>query len=134
MKLRFTGDFKKLEKCVLRTGIPGKWREHENRQKQFRSDDGAMLSWWESTKTLLFEGQKPAIPKLKRAFLRAASKMGLLEGERDAVDEITDLSGVISEIAKLKREQKHMRVDAAELKRRQKRMRIEIAELKEARS
>ena len=38
---------------------------------------------------------------------------------------------MVSEIAKLKREQKHMRVDAAEQKRRQKRMQTEIAELKE---
>jgi len=42
--------------------------------------------------------------------------MDLLEGERDADDEITDLSGVISEIAKMKRQQK-------ELKRGQQRMR-----------
>jgi hypothetical protein len=134
MKLKFLGDLKQLEKCVLRTGIPGKWREHENRQKQYRTDDGAMLSWWESTKTLLFEGQKPAIPKLKRAFVKVATKKGLLVGRHDLVDEITDLPSVISEIAKLSREQRHMRVDAAKLKRRQKRMRIEIAELKEGRS
>jgi hypothetical protein len=132
MKLRFLGDFKKLEKCVLRTGIPGKWREHENRQKQYRTDDGAMLSWWESTKTLLFEGQKARIPKFKRAFVKVATKRGLLGGVREPDDEIADLPGVISEIAKLKMLQKRMRFDAAELKRQQKRMRIEIAQLQEA--
>jgi hypothetical protein len=116
MKLRFLGDFKKLEKCVLRTGIPGKWREHENRQKQYRTDDGAMLSWWESTKTLLFEGQKQAIPKLKRAFVKVATKKGLLVGKHDLVDEITDLPGVISEMAKLKRGQKRMRIEIDGLK------------------
>jgi hypothetical protein len=116
MKLRFKGNYKELKKCVSQTSLSGKWREHENRQKQYRTDDGAMLSWWESTKTLLFEGQKPAIPRLKRAFLRAASKMGLLEGERPPADEITDLNGVISEIAKLKRRQKRMRAEIAELK------------------
>jgi hypothetical protein len=134
MKLRFVGNFKQLEKCVLRTDIPGEWREHENRQKQYRTNDGAMLSWWESTETLLFEGQKPAIPKFKRAFVKVAAKKGLLEGERDADGEVTDLRGVISEIAKLKREQRRMRVEAAKQKRQQKRMRIEIADLKEGRS
>ena len=134
MNLKFKGTYKELKKCISRMGITGHWHEHENRQKQYRTDDGAMLSWWESTKTLLFEGQKPAIPKLKRAFVKVATKKGFLEGERDADDEITDLRGVVSEIAKLKRLQKRMRVDAAELKRRQKRMRTEIAELKEARS
>ena len=45
MKLKFLGDYKKLEKCVLRTGVPGKWRELENGQKQYRTDDGAILNW-----------------------------------------------------------------------------------------
>ena len=47
MKLKFLGDDKKLKKCVSRTGVSGKWRELENRQMQYRTDDGAVLNWWE---------------------------------------------------------------------------------------
>ena len=102
---------------------------------QYLTDNGAVLNWSKSTGTVWFQGKEDAaIPKLKRAFVKVATKSGLLEGEREPDDEIADLRGVISEVAKLKREQKRMRVDAAELKRRQKRMRIEIADLKEARS
>ena len=134
MKLKFIGDDKKLEKCVSRTAIDGQWRELENRQKQYLTDDGAVLNWSKSTGTVWFQGKELAIPKLKRAFVKVATKSGLLEAEREPDDEIADLRGVISEVAKLKREQKRMRDDAAELKRRQKRMRSEIADLKEARS
>jgi hypothetical protein len=133
MKLRFRGGFKKLEKCVSKTGINGKWHDLGN-QKQFFTSDGAVLNWLKSTGTVWFQGQKPAIPKFERAFVRMASKKGLLKGEHEPDDKIMDLPGVISELAKLKRKQKHIRVDAAEQKRRQKRMRIEIAELKEGRS
>ena len=135
LKLKFPRDFKKLKKCVSRAGVSGKWRELENRQMQYRADDGAVLNWRESSGTITFQGQERAIPKFKRAFVKVATKRGLLlEGEREPDDEIADLRGVISELAKLKTEQKRMRVDAAELKRRQKRMRSEIADLKEARS
>ena len=132
MKLKLPRDYKKLKKCVSRAGVSGIWRGLENRQMQYRADDGAVLNWWESSGTITFQGQERAIPKFRRAFVKVATKRGLLlEGEREPDDEITDLAGVVSEIAKLKREQKHMRVDAAEQKRRQKRMQTEIAELKE---
>ena len=46
MKLRFLGDVKKLEKCVSRTGITGEWREIPKHQVQYRTDDDAILNWW----------------------------------------------------------------------------------------
>jgi hypothetical protein len=131
MKLGARGGFKKLEKCVSKTGINGKWHDLEN-QKQFFTSDGAVLNWSKSGGTVWFQGQRPAIPKLKRAFVTAATKKGLLEGEHDPDDKTTDPPGVIFEIAKIKRQQKRMRVDAAELKKQQNRMRIHIAELREA--
>jgi hypothetical protein len=116
MTIMFLGGLKKLKKCVSKTGISGQWRKIENHQVQFRTDDGAILNWSKSTGTVWFQGQKPAIPKLKRAFVKVATKKGLLGGELDANDEITDLRGVISEVAKLTRQQKRMRVEIAELK------------------
>jgi hypothetical protein len=38
MKLKFIGDIAKLKKCVLRTGVSGKWRELENGKMQFFSN------------------------------------------------------------------------------------------------
>lgn len=114
--------------------VAGEWREPKDGHSQFHARSGAVLNWLESSGTVWFQGQEPAIPKFRRAFVKVATKKGLLEGADDTEDEITDLRGVISEIAKMKREQKRMRVDAAEQKRQQKRVRIEIAELKEARS
>ena len=115
MKLKFLGGYKKLEKCVLRTGVKGQWREPKKGHRQFHAESGAVLNWSELTGTVWFQGQEPAIPKLKRAFIKVATKKGLLEGEHDADDKTTDLNGVISEIAKLKRRQKHMQIDIAKL-------------------
>jgi hypothetical protein len=116
MAITFVKNFKKLKKCVLRTDIHGKWRELKNQQMQYRTDDGAVLNWSKSSGTVWFQGQKPAIPKFKRAFIKVATNKGLLEGAGDADGEIADLSGVISEIAKLTRRQKRMRAEIAELK------------------
>jgi hypothetical protein len=120
MTITFLGDFNKLEKCVLRTGVPGKWREIPHHQVQYRTDDDAILNWWESTGTVAFQGPKLAIEKLKKPFVRAARKKGLLKGKRDTDEEIGDLNrqlqGAVTEITKLKKQQKRMRIDIAELK------------------
>jgi hypothetical protein len=117
MTLKFSGNYKKLKKCVSRTGVPGQWREIKNQQMQYRTDDGAFLNWWESSSTITFQGkEEETVRKLERAFVKVATKKGLLEGADDTEDEITDLRGVISEIAKMKREQKRVRIGIAELK------------------
>ena len=121
MKRIFRGDLAELEKCVLRTGIPGKWREIPNHQMQYRTDDDAILNWWESTGTVAFQGPKQAVKKLRREFVKIALKKGLIDDERDTDDEIADL----------KRQLKGAFVEITELKMGQKRMRIELAELKE---
>jgi hypothetical protein len=116
MKLEFKGTYKELKKCISRMGIAGQLREPKNGHRQFHAESGAVLNWLESTGTVWFQGKEPAIPKLKRAFIKVATKKGLLEGERGPDEEITDLRGVISEMAKLKRRQKHMQIDIAKLK------------------
>jgi hypothetical protein len=77
MKLRFLGDYKRLEKYVLRTGAKGKWRELENGKKQYRTDDGAFLNWWPSG-TILFQGRGPGM-QFEQAFISIASAKGRLE-------------------------------------------------------
>ena len=105
MKPKFFGEYKKLKKCVSRTGVSGQWREIKGHQIQYRTDDGALLNWWESTGTIVFQGRKRAIRKLRGPFLRVAFKKGLLE-DKSATDEVDDLkkqlNGALIDIAKLK--------------------------------
>jgi len=106
MKLKFLGDLAKLKKCVSKTGITGQWREIPNHQVQYRTDEDAILNWWESTGTVAFQGPKLGVRRLKGAFVRVALKKGLLEGGRDRDEEITDLQrqmkAALIDIAKLK--------------------------------
>ena len=76
MTLKFRGDYVKLKKCVLRTGVTGQWRELKNGHKQFRTKTGAILNWWESSGTIQFQGRDPAM-KFEQAFI--ASAKGCLE-------------------------------------------------------
>jgi hypothetical protein len=54
-KLKFSGVFAELQDKLLLTGIDGQWRDLGN-QKQFHADSGAILNWWQSTGTILFQG------------------------------------------------------------------------------
>jgi hypothetical protein len=104
MKLKFLGSDAKLRKCVSRTGVVGHWREIKGQQIQYRTDDGALLNWWESTGTVTFQGRKQAIRKLRGPFVRAALRKGLLE-DKSATDEFDDLkkqlNGALIDIANL---------------------------------
>jgi hypothetical protein len=55
MTHKFGGTFNELERHVLMVGLPGYWDDHGN-HKQFRADNGAILNWWQSTKTVTFQG------------------------------------------------------------------------------
>jgi hypothetical protein len=82
MALTFPGNYKKLKKTVARTGLPGEWREHKYGQKQFRSEHGGYLNWWETTKTVTFQGDNLAArEELTQAFIAVASAKRRLLGE-----------------------------------------------------
>jgi hypothetical protein len=63
MSRKFRGSYDKLRKCVARTRFYGAWRELPNSQRQYRTGDGAVLNWWESSGTINFQGTDP-----KKAF------------------------------------------------------------------
>jgi hypothetical protein len=109
MTLRFLGDYTKLKKCVSRTGVTGGWRELKNGHKQFRTKGGAILNWWESTKTVLFQGQDPGM-KFERRFIASAKgrlKQKGSEHVHDLQEEDTTLRKLLEdtlvEKARLKR-------------------------------
>jgi hypothetical protein len=82
MALAFSGNYSKLKKTVSRTGLPGKWRELKYGQKQYRTDDGGYLNWWETTKTVTFQGHNlEAREELAKAFVGVASAQRRLLGE-----------------------------------------------------
>ena len=119
MKLAFRGDFKKLEKCVSRTGIHGQWRDHENGQKQYRTDDGAFLNWWPSG-TILFQGRDPGM-QFEQAFISIASAKGRLE-------HIEQPNDVQEENATLRKLIQTVLVENAKLKRRQSKQKERVSE------
>jgi hypothetical protein len=82
MALAFAGNYRRLKKAVTRTGLPGKWRELKYGQKQFRTDDGGYLNWWEKTGTVTFQGHNLAAREgLTQAFIAVASAKRRLLGE-----------------------------------------------------
>jgi hypothetical protein len=82
MGLKFLGNYHKLQKAVARTGLNGLWRNLENGQKQYRTADGGILNWWQTTGTVTFQSRSTG-PKdeLKQAFI--ASNKKRLFGECD---------------------------------------------------
>ena len=63
----FSGTYEELQAQLGRTGIAGVWRDLGN-QKQFRAETGAILNWWESTKTLFPQGNPEAAKELMDIF------------------------------------------------------------------
>ena len=55
IKMTFSGTYEELQDDVKLTGIYGEWRDFGN-HKQFRSDTGAILNWWQSTGAITFQG------------------------------------------------------------------------------
>jgi hypothetical protein len=112
MALAFPGNYSKLKKTVARTSLPGKWRELRYGQKQFRTDDGGVLNWWETTGTLTFQGSNSAAKEeLIQAFGKIASAQGLLHSKhrktlRDSNEEVDDLKALIAEARILRRKLK----------------------------
>ena len=84
MKLKFRGNYNKLKTTVKQTGLDGFWRELKYGQKQYRTDDGGVLNWWETTGTITFQGHdSTAREDLKQAFIGIASRKKRLLGECD---------------------------------------------------
>jgi hypothetical protein len=72
--IKFYGYYEQLQNQLALTGIGGVWRDFGN-QKQYVTNTGAILNWWQSTKTVYFQGGPPAAKEeLKAAFITVNSK------------------------------------------------------------
>ncbi len=69
---KIPGTYAKLKHRVLLTGIRAVWRDLGN-HKQYRAKNGAILNWWDSTKTVTFEGRSLAAKTLEGALIPAIS-------------------------------------------------------------
>jgi hypothetical protein len=67
MKTKFNGTYEELKEAIDKYGPSGEWREKGN-HKQFRADAGGILNWWDSTKTLAFQGAPAQAEELKATF------------------------------------------------------------------
>lgn len=73
---KFRGTYAELQDKVLLTGINGAWRELPNGQKQYKAETEAVLNWWESNKTIHFQGKPAEAQKFKDAFWAAEIATG----------------------------------------------------------
>lgn len=71
---KFRGEFSELKSLVFDLGCKGRWESNKDqKQKVFRSEDGAILNWWPSTGTLQVQGPGEARVKLAEAVTKALS-------------------------------------------------------------
>jgi predicted nucleotide-binding protein len=74
---KFRGTYKDLQDKVLLTGINGEWREINNGQKQYKTEHGATLNWWETSKTIQFQGADDVKTEFENAFNCSESLVGI---------------------------------------------------------
>ena len=53
--VKFNGSYQDLQDQVLLSGVYGEWIDRGN-HKQFKAENGAVLNWWKSTRTINFQG------------------------------------------------------------------------------
>jgi hypothetical protein len=81
MSLKFRGNYTILRKYVLRVDSRGRWRDLEYGGKQYRTDRGAVLNWWEKSGKILFQGHGSAALEFEQGFKAIASTKRRLVGE-----------------------------------------------------
>lgn len=69
MSKKFHGSYAELRRQVSQTGATGEWLEMPN-QMQFRACNGAILNWWELTRTISFQGSPLPAKQLEVLFSR----------------------------------------------------------------
>lgn len=115
MKMTFSGTYAELQDAVLLTGIYGEWRNLGN-HKQFRADSGAILNWWQSTGSILFQGPGLVAEKFEAKLSRAIG--GVRATITAEASEAKNLHGPQQEISELKKLLGDLMIENAMLKKR----------------
>jgi predicted nucleotide-binding protein len=53
---KFLGRIEDLQKLIADLGVEGEWKELPNKVYHFSTPEGAVLNWWQNTKTVQFQG------------------------------------------------------------------------------
>ena len=64
---KFSGNYQDLQNKVALIGFAGSWTDYGN-HKKFNAENGAFLNWWESTKTINFQGKPESAQQFETAF------------------------------------------------------------------
>ena len=71
--MKFIGSLSQLKTRFSDLGVTGAWWCGQG-YHELRTDDGVVVYWWPSTKTILFHGRRVPAAKLKFRFREAADQ------------------------------------------------------------
>jgi len=71
---KFIGNIEELQKLVADLGFEGQWKALPNQVHHFTGPEGAILNWWETTKTVQFQGPKEIKPVFEAQVTRAIAE------------------------------------------------------------
>jgi hypothetical protein len=83
MSLKFRGNYARLQKYASLVDADGQWRGLVYGAKQYRTNNGAVLNWWEGSGKILFQGHGPAARAFEQSFKAIASAKKRLISEDD---------------------------------------------------
>jgi hypothetical protein len=115
MSTVFRGDYATIRRWVRRVDATGCWREIHCGGRQYRTDRGAILNWWEASGKIAFQGNGDAALKFEEAFKALALQSDRLTDDQGrTLKELTWQNGtlrslvadVLLENAKLRRHMK----------------------------
>jgi len=75
MSDKYYGTSAQLKEIINQTGIQGLWSNTGDKYI-FRSDEGGILNWWESNKTIQFQGNDTAKNNLQTAYNKIQTSSG----------------------------------------------------------
>jgi predicted nucleotide-binding protein len=71
---KFPGTIEELQSLIANLGVGGEWMELSNQNYRFTTGDGAVLNWWQKTKTVQIQGPKAIKTTFEEQVLKAIAE------------------------------------------------------------
>jgi predicted nucleotide-binding protein len=71
---KFLGRIEELQKLVSELGFEGEWEELPKQQFRFTTGGGAILNWWQKTKTVGFQGPTTVMATFEKVVTQAITE------------------------------------------------------------